>query len=211
MDLGKWRILEEADCHPQRDDLPCHSCIVEGTGSSGTRQGQCYTRNPERTNIQEEISGETGGHQCKKGLRHNPATTSEEGEDIRQDLWENQWSEQLGQQSGFKIWMSEHCERIESDIQSAVWLQHKDKFLTFSRSPHMGRRLLVSGIWCHALRWVFTEVSEEYSGSVLRVKAGRHIFTATGVRTLNPSLHNLVTGSLPGPTKPCFLCSSCCF
>jgi hypothetical protein len=38
--------------------------------------------------VQEETLGEAGFHQCSKGTRLNGASTSEEGEDIWQDLQE---------------------------------------------------------------------------------------------------------------------------
>jgi hypothetical protein len=41
------------------------------------------------TDVRDEISGETGRHQWNKEPRLKGATQSEEGEDIRQDLREN--------------------------------------------------------------------------------------------------------------------------
>jgi hypothetical protein len=55
----------------------------------GIRQGQSCTKNPERMDVWEETSGKTGRHQWNKGLRLKEATTSEEGENIRQDLQED--------------------------------------------------------------------------------------------------------------------------
>jgi hypothetical protein len=37
--------------------------LCKGTQSSGTRKGQCCTRNPERMDTREEMSGETGMQQ----------------------------------------------------------------------------------------------------------------------------------------------------
>jgi hypothetical protein len=48
--------------------------------------------NPERTVIQEEMSGGTERHQWNNGPTHKEATTSEEGEIIWQDLWESHWA-----------------------------------------------------------------------------------------------------------------------
>jgi hypothetical protein len=45
--------------------------------------------NPERRDVREETSDETGRHQWNKGPRLKEAATSEEGEDIRQDLEED--------------------------------------------------------------------------------------------------------------------------
>jgi hypothetical protein len=42
-------------------------------------QGQCCTRNLERTDIQEETSGKTRRHQCNKELRLKEATSEEGG------------------------------------------------------------------------------------------------------------------------------------
>jgi hypothetical protein len=51
-------------------------------------QGQGCTKNPGRTDVQEETSGETRRYQCNKDPRLKVATTSEEREDIWQDFRE---------------------------------------------------------------------------------------------------------------------------
>jgi hypothetical protein len=58
-DPGQWWFPEEVGHYPRMVDLPCHSCTVEGTWSTWTRQGQCCTRNSERTDILEEVFGAT--------------------------------------------------------------------------------------------------------------------------------------------------------
>jgi hypothetical protein len=49
-------------------------------------QEQGYTKNPERTNISEDTSGEMGRHQWNEGLRLKGAATSWKREDIQQDV-----------------------------------------------------------------------------------------------------------------------------
>jgi hypothetical protein len=76
MDPGLWWVMEEVGCCLQRNDPPCHSCTVQGTWSSGHRQGQRCTRNPERMDIQEVTLGKTGMQQWHKELRPKGAATS---------------------------------------------------------------------------------------------------------------------------------------
>jgi hypothetical protein len=80
--VGPW-VREEVGHRLQRDDPLCRSGTVQGTWLSGNGQGQCCTRNPERTDVQEETSGEIGRHQLHKEPRCKTAATSEDGDDNR--------------------------------------------------------------------------------------------------------------------------------
>jgi hypothetical protein len=73
---------------PAEDDQPCHSCTTQGTRSSGTRQGQYFKRNLDRTDVPEETSGTTDMQQWNKGPRLKGAATCKKREDIRQDFQE---------------------------------------------------------------------------------------------------------------------------
>jgi hypothetical protein len=42
---GRWWVQEEVGRCLQMDDPPCRLCSIEGTLTSGTRQGRCCTRN----------------------------------------------------------------------------------------------------------------------------------------------------------------------
>jgi hypothetical protein len=46
MDPGRWWVPEVVGSRLQRDGPPFYSCSAKGTGSSGTRQGQCYKMSP---------------------------------------------------------------------------------------------------------------------------------------------------------------------
>jgi hypothetical protein len=76
MDAGRLWVLEEVGRHLQRDDPLGHSCTAKGTWLLLRRQGQGCTKNPERTDVQEETLGETGRHHCNKGPTHETAATS---------------------------------------------------------------------------------------------------------------------------------------
>jgi hypothetical protein len=56
---GRWYIPEEVGRRLQRGDPTCQSSTAYETLLSGTRQGQDSSRNPERTDVREETSGET--------------------------------------------------------------------------------------------------------------------------------------------------------
>jgi hypothetical protein len=45
MDPGRWWVPAEIGCCLRTVDPPCRSCTVQGTRSSGTRQGWCCMRN----------------------------------------------------------------------------------------------------------------------------------------------------------------------
>jgi hypothetical protein len=62
-DRGSWKKLAAA----QRDDPLCYSCTAQGTQSLGTRQGQCCTRNPERTCL-----GRQAQPECNNSIRNRP-------------------------------------------------------------------------------------------------------------------------------------------
>jgi hypothetical protein len=61
---------------PQDDDPQCGSGISQRTRSSGTRQGQCRTKNLERTEGREEMPDETGRQPWHKEPRLQGAATS---------------------------------------------------------------------------------------------------------------------------------------
>jgi hypothetical protein len=79
---GSWKKFTTA-CR----GMTC--CAIPAQHKGLCCQGQGYAKNPERTNIQEETLGETGRHQWYKDPRLKEATTSKEGQDVRQDLQEN--------------------------------------------------------------------------------------------------------------------------
>jgi hypothetical protein len=57
-------IPEEIGRRSQRNDPPSGSGTEQGTRSSGTRPGQGCIKNPERTNVREEMS------ECNNGIRN---------------------------------------------------------------------------------------------------------------------------------------------
>jgi hypothetical protein len=73
---------------PQKDGSPCHSCTMQGTRSSWTRPGQCCKMNPDRTDVWEVKSAETGMQYWNKGSWLNGAATFEKREGIRRNLKE---------------------------------------------------------------------------------------------------------------------------
>jgi hypothetical protein len=80
-DSGKLRIQEEIDRCRQEDDQLCRSGMAqERRCQKRLYQGQCGTRNQERTDVWEETSAETGMQQRLKEPICSAATTSEERE-----------------------------------------------------------------------------------------------------------------------------------
>jgi hypothetical protein len=73
-DPGRWWVPEEVGRRLQWVGPQCLSCTAQGTRSSGTRQGQRRTRNPERTDVRER----------RWAKQNRSAITA-----IRQDLREN--------------------------------------------------------------------------------------------------------------------------
>jgi hypothetical protein len=86
MDPGRWCVPEEVGRHPQRDGPTCYTCTAQETRLPGTREGQCCTSNPERTDARKGTSGESERKQRHNELRSIGTATSEEGEDIRQEF-----------------------------------------------------------------------------------------------------------------------------
>jgi hypothetical protein len=63
--------------------------MAQGPRSLGTRPGQCCKRNPERTDVWDETSGESGRQHWNKDPRLKEVTVSEEWKDIWEDFREN--------------------------------------------------------------------------------------------------------------------------
>jgi hypothetical protein len=76
MNPGRWWVPEKVGRCPQTDDPPCRSWTAKGTRSW-------------RTDGREETAEGPRMQQWNKGPKRTTAATSEEGEDIRQDLQED--------------------------------------------------------------------------------------------------------------------------
>jgi hypothetical protein len=77
-------------------------------------QGQCCKGNPEKTDVWEEMPGETGKHHWNKKPKLKTAATSEEGEDNLQ--WHQKTEQEIASTSGKQ-------DNIRQDLQKTTELE----------------------------------------------------------------------------------------
>jgi hypothetical protein len=139
-DPGQWWVPEEVGRRLQRDDPPCHSCTAQGILFPGRRQGQ------ERMDIREEASSETERHQWNKGPRFKEGTTSEEGEDIREELRENHRAGD--REANSRVFCQDSKNECQNIVEEGATAQTKEKTANSLRIGDVGALTILGSFAC---------------------------------------------------------------